>query len=89
MTRAKLGEHVGEDDVPEDEHSGEDAQAIMWPSANTKDVKASGSNTAIEEKPVSKFSKIKQEAEENKGDNNIQNSIVIESKWRDQELLKQ
>ena len=57
MVKAKLDEHAVEDDIPEDERSsGEDNQAIMWPSAaNNKDVKASGGTEMVEEIPFSKI----------------------------------
>ena len=51
----------------------------MWPSAKNKDVKSSG-GAEMEEIPIRN--------EENKK-GNVQNSIVIESKWRDQEIVKQ
>ena len=80
MVRAKLDEQAFEDDIPEDEHSdGQDNQDIMWPSAKNKDVKSSG-GAEMEEIPIRN--------EENKK-GNVQNSIVIESKWRDQEIVKQ
>ena len=51
----------------------------MWPSAKPKDVKAP-EVANMEEIPIGN--------DQNKG-GNVQNSIVIESKWRDQELQKQ
>ncbi len=79
MVKAKVDDNAIDDDIPATELSDkEDDQAIMWPSAKAKDVKAPGI-AEMEEIPIGN--------EENKG-GNVQNSIVIESKWRDQELLK-
>lgn len=81
----------------ENEGTGEDDNAlgaIVWPSAATKQIKASGPMN-VEAKPTSAVvgkggtqnddAAVTAAEEKNRGA--VQNSIIIESKWRDQQQV--